>query len=103
MIHGPYNIKKTEGVLGEDQVGFTRGKGTEGCNWDLRVTLERNSDTDEELCVGFIDWQKTCDRAKWTELTQILDRTGIGWCGKMDQQTVQGSDCHSTTGRTADK
>jgi len=50
--------KKIEDVLGEDQFGFRRGKGT----WDaigmLRIISERTLEIDEELCVCFIDWQK---------------------------------------------
>ena len=34
---------------------------------------------DEELCIWFIDWQKAFDRVNWTNLMQILKRTGIDW------------------------
>ena len=36
-------------------------------------------DTDEELCVCFIDWQKAFDHVKWAKLMQILKGTGIDW------------------------
>ena len=53
--------KKTEDVLGEDQFGFRRGKGTRDANGMLRIISEQTLETDEELCVCFIDWQKTFD------------------------------------------
>ena len=34
---------------------------------------------DAELCVYFIDWQKTFDQVNWTKLMQILKGTGIDW------------------------
>ena len=45
----------------------------------MRIIAERTLETDEELCVCFIDWQKAFDRVKWTKLMQILKRTGIDW------------------------
>jgi len=45
----------------------------------LRIISERTLEIDEELCVCFIDWQKTSDRVKWTKLIQILKGTGIDW------------------------
>ena len=36
-------------------------------------------ETDEELCICFIDWQKAFDRVNWTKLMQILKRIGINW------------------------
>jgi hypothetical protein len=48
--------KKIEDVLGEDQFGFRRGKGTRDAIGMLRIIPERNLEIDEELC--FIGWQK---------------------------------------------
>jgi len=45
----------------------------------LRIISERTLEIDEELCVCFIDWQKTFGRVNWTKLTQILKGTGIDW------------------------
>jgi len=45
----------------------------------LRIISERTLEIDEELCVCFIDWQKTFDRVNWTKLMQILKGTGIDW------------------------
>ena len=47
--------KKIEDVLGEDQFGFRRGKGTTDAIGILRIIPERTLDIDEELCVCFID------------------------------------------------
>ena len=71
--------KKTEVVLGENQFGFRRGKGTRDANGMMRIIAERTLEIDEELCVCFIDWQKAFGRVNWTKLMQILRRTGIDW------------------------
>ena len=71
--------KKIEDVLGEDQFGFRRGKGTTDAIGMMRIIAERTLEIDEELCVCFIDWQKAFDRVNWTKLMQILKRTDIDW------------------------
>ena len=71
--------KKIEDVLGEDQFGFRRGKGTRDTNGMLRIISERTLEMDEELSVWFIDWQKAFYRVNWTKLMQILKETGIDW------------------------
>jgi hypothetical protein len=45
----------------------------------LRIISEQTLETDEELRVCFIDWQKAFDRVNWTLLMQILQGTGIDW------------------------
>jgi hypothetical protein len=69
--------RKIEDVLGEDQFGFRRGKGTMVAIGMLRITSEPTLDIDEELCACFIDWQKPFDRVNWTKLMQILKGTGL--------------------------
>jgi hypothetical protein len=69
-------------VLGEDQFGFRRGKGTNDAIGMLRIISERTLEMDEELCVCFIDWQKAFDRVNWTKLMQIIKGTGIDWRGR---------------------
>ena len=71
--------RKIEDVLGEDQFGFRREKGTRDGNGMMRIKAERTLEIDEELCVCFIDWQKAFDRVNWTKLMQILKRTGMDW------------------------
>jgi len=71
--------RKIEAVLGEDKFGFRRGKGTRDALGIMRIITERTLETDEELCVCFIDWQKAFDRVNCTKLMQILKRTGIDW------------------------
>jgi hypothetical protein len=52
-------------VLGEDQLGFRRGKVTTDAIGMLRIISERTLGIDAELCVCFIDWQKASDRVNW--------------------------------------
>jgi hypothetical protein len=72
--------RKIEDVLGEDQFGFRRGKGTRDEIGMLRIISERTLEIDAELCVCFKDWQKAFDQVNWTKLMQILKGTGIDWC-----------------------
>ena len=60
--------KKIEDVLGEDQFGFRRRKGTRDAIGIMRIIAERTLEIDEGLCVCFIDWQKAFDRVNWTKL-----------------------------------
>ena len=71
--------KKIEDVLGEDQFGFRKGKGTRNTIGMRRIIAERTLEIDEELCVCIIDWQKAFDNVNWTKLMQILKRIGIDW------------------------
>jgi len=71
--------KKIEDVLGEDQFGFRRGKGTRDAIGMLRIIWERTLETDKKLSVCFIDGQKAFDRVNWAKLMQILKVTGIDW------------------------
>jgi len=71
--------RKIEDVLGEDQFGFRRGKGTRDAIGMLRIIAEWTLKIDEELCICFIDWQKAFDQVNWTKLLQMLKRTGIDW------------------------
>ena len=70
---------KIEDVLRQDQFGFRRGKGTRNAIGMLRIISERTLETDEELFVCFIDWQKAFDRVNWNKLMQILKGTVIDW------------------------
>jgi hypothetical protein len=54
--------KKIEDVLGEDQFGFRRGKGTRDAIGMLRIISERTLEIDEELSVWFMDWQIAFDQ-----------------------------------------
>ena len=71
--------KKIEDVLGEDQFGFRRGKGTRDAIGMMRIIAEQTLEIDEELRVCYIDWQKAFDHVNWTKLMQILKRNGINW------------------------
>ena len=69
--------KKIEDVLGEDQFGFRRGKGTRDAIGMLRIISERTLEIDVELSVCFVDSQKAFDRVNWTRLMLILKKIGI--------------------------
>ena len=45
----------------------------------IRKIAERTLEIDEEMCVCFIDWQKTFNRVNRTKLMQILKGIGIDW------------------------
>ncbi|PNF37368.1 hypothetical protein B7P43_G17444 [Cryptotermes secundus] len=72
--------RKIEDILGENQFGFRRGKGTRDAIGMTRIIAERTLEIDEELCACFIDWQKAFNRVNWTKLKQNLKETGIDWC-----------------------
>jgi hypothetical protein len=42
--------KKIEGILGEHQFGFRRGRGTRNAVGILRIPAQRTSNIDDELC-----------------------------------------------------
>jgi retron-type reverse transcriptase len=71
--------KEIKNVLGENQFGFGRGKGTTNAIGMMRIIAARTLEIDEEMCVCFVDWQKAFDRVNWTKLLQILKGTGIDW------------------------
>jgi len=33
----------------------------------------------EDMCLCFIDWQKTFDRVDWTKLIKLLRNIGVNW------------------------
>ena len=43
----------------------------------MRKIAERTLETDEELYICFIEWQKVFNRVNWTKLMQILKISGI--------------------------
>jgi len=71
--------KKIEDVIGIDQFGFIRGKGTRIVFVMLRIISERTLEICEELSVCFIDWQKAFDRVNWAKFMQILKEIVIDW------------------------
>jgi len=74
--------KKIEDVLGEDQFGFRKGKGTRDAIGMLRMS-ERTLEMDEELTMCLLHRvAEGIDRVNWTKLMQILKGTGIDWHGR---------------------
>jgi len=70
---------KIEDILLKDPFGFRRGIGTRDAIGILRIISERTLDTDKELSVFFIHWQKAIDQVNCAKLMQILKETGIDW------------------------
>jgi hypothetical protein len=70
--------RKIADVHGDHQCGFRRGKETRDAIWMSGIISERTLDTDEELRVCFIDWQKPFDRVNWTKLMRILKVLSTG-------------------------
>jgi hypothetical protein len=68
---------KTEEVLGEEQFGLRRWKGTRDAIGMLKIISERTLEIDAEVCVCFIDWQKAFNQFNWTKLMQILKGNGM--------------------------
>ena len=71
-MHGLTYLK-----IGEDQFGFSRGRGTRDGIWMLCVISNRTLEIDEKLIICFIDWLKSFDQVNWTKLMQILNETSI--------------------------
>jgi hypothetical protein len=71
--------KKIEGVLGENQLGFRKGRGIRNAIGMMRIISEQTLGIGEEICGCFIDWQKAFDCVKWTKLMEILKKPGIDW------------------------
>jgi hypothetical protein len=57
--------KEIEDILGEDQFGFRRGKGTRDAVGMLIIISVQTLEIDEQ-CFCFIDWQKIFDCVNWT-------------------------------------
>jgi hypothetical protein len=70
---------RIEEVMGEDQFGFRKGKGTRDAIGMIRIISEKVLEVNGELCVCFIDWQKAFDRVNWTKLLEILKEIGVDW------------------------
>ena len=66
-------------MLGEDQFGFRRGKGTRDAIGMMIIIAERTLEIDEKLRVRFIHWQKEFGSVNWTKLMQIVKKVGIDW------------------------
>ena len=84
--------RKVEAVLGEDQFGFRRGKGTRVAIGMMGIIAEQTLEIDKELCICFVDWQKA-DRVNWTKLVQILKIS----CDKLDKDAVCHQFCSTST------
>lgn len=55
-------------LIGEDQFGFRRGKGTRDATGISRTLGERHIQHGIDLYICFINYEKIFDREKWTGL-----------------------------------
>jgi hypothetical protein len=65
--------------LGKISLDLEEEKGSRHAIRMLRIISERTLDIGEEIFVCFIDWQKAFERVKWTNLMEILKKTGTDW------------------------
>ena len=70
---------KMEESVGEEQMGFRKGKGTRDGIGLLRIIGERYLERGKGLCCCFVDLEKAFDRVDWIKLMDILKRRGIDW------------------------
>ena len=65
--------------IGEDQLGFRRGKGTREAIAILRTLGERSMQHGKDMYICFVDYEKAFDRVNWCRLMRALERIGIDW------------------------
>ena len=70
---------KIKPQISEEQYGFVKGKGTRNAVFTLRMVIEKTLETDKELYLCFVDYEKAFDRVKREELIKILHRLEIDW------------------------
>ena len=65
--------------IGEDQLGFRKGKGTREAIAILRTLGERSMQNGKDMYICFVDYEKAFDRVNWCRLMRALERIGIDW------------------------
>ena len=65
--------------IGEDQLGFRKGKGTREAIAILRTLGERSMQHGKDMYICFVDYEKAFDRVNWCRLMRALERIGIDW------------------------
>ena len=70
---------KLTAVIGQDQFGFIKGRGTREVVAVMRILAERSIEHGQELYVSFVDFEKAFDRVNWEKLTEILKSVGVDW------------------------
>jgi exonuclease III len=66
-------------VIGEDQFGFRRGRGTRDAIGVLRSLGERRLQHGKDLYICFVDYEKAFDRVNWCKLMEALAKIGVDW------------------------
>ena len=83
---------KIEEVLGENQFGFRRGKGTRDTTGMLRIISERTFEIDEDICFCFTDWNMPFV----TSSVQLVQRMPYqGSSGRVWRLQIGGKNIHT--------
>ena len=65
--------------MGEDQYSFRKGSGTIEAKSAMRIMYERSLEHNQEVNIGFVDFEKAFDRIRWDKLMEILKKIGVDW------------------------
>lgn len=71
--------KVAENILGEDQYGFRKDKGTREPILALRMIIAKRLQKNKNTYIAFIDLEKAFDRVDWNKLFSILKKIGISF------------------------
>ena len=70
---------KIASVIGDDQFGFIKGRGTREAIATMRLLTERSLEYNNDICIAFIDFEKAFDRVDWIKLLKELKKIGVDW------------------------
>ena len=68
---------KFKNKIDPTQFGFCKGKGTRNAIFNMRMLTERSVEMQKDLYVAYIDYEKSFDTVKHTELFKELSKNGI--------------------------
>ena len=66
-----------ERQLGENQMGFRKGKGTRDAIFQLRIIGERYRQVGKKLYLCFVDYQKAFDRVRHDKLKEVMKSASV--------------------------
>ena len=66
-------------ALGEDQLGFRKGKDTREAITILRNLGKRSMQHGKDMYICFVDYEEAFDRVNWRSLMRALERIAIDW------------------------
>lgn len=77
---------KCEGLMGKTQFGFKEGMGTREALFSLQMLVQRCQDTNQDVFLCFIDYEKAFDKVQHGKLIHILQSLDIN---KYEIQCIQ--------------